>query len=79
MGHGGVQCALYLRGAGAGASSSGVAPPPPPPNATPSNTRSLYWTDVFAQRYHVDQPRTQIKRKGNSGGDLHRTAGPSLR
>jgi hypothetical protein len=33
----------------------------------------------FAQRYHVDQPRTQIKRKGNSGGDLHRTAGPSLR
>jgi hypothetical protein len=24
-------------------------------------------------------PRTQIKRKGNSGGDLHRTAGPSLR
>ena len=33
----------------------------------------------FAQRYHVDQPRTQIKRKGNSGDDLHRTAGPSLR
>jgi hypothetical protein len=25
------------------------------------------------------QPRTQIKRKGNSGDDLHRTAGPSLR
>jgi hypothetical protein len=33
----------------------------------------------FAQRYHVDQPRTQIKRKGNSGGDLNRTARPSLR
>jgi hypothetical protein len=33
----------------------------------------------FAQRYHVDQPMTQIKRKGNSGDDLHRTAGPSLR
>jgi hypothetical protein len=33
----------------------------------------------FAQRYHVDQPRTQIKRKGNSGDDLHRTAGPGLR
>jgi hypothetical protein len=32
----------------------------------------------FAQRYHVDQPRTQITRKGNSGGDLHRTAGRSL-
>jgi hypothetical protein len=31
----------------------------------------------FAQTYHVDQPRAQIKRKGNSGGDLHRTAGPS--
>jgi hypothetical protein len=27
----------------------------------------------------VAQPRTQIKRKGNSGDDLHRTAGPSLR
>jgi hypothetical protein len=32
----------------------------------------------FAQRYRVDQRRTQIKRKGNSGGDLHRTAGLSL-
>jgi hypothetical protein len=32
----------------------------------------------FAQRYRVDQPRTQIKRKGNSGDDLHRTAGPGL-
>jgi hypothetical protein len=31
----------------------------------------------FSQRYRVDQPRTQIKRKGNSGGDLHRTAGRS--
>jgi hypothetical protein len=26
----------------------------------------------------VDQPRTQIKRKGNPGDDLHRTAGPGL-
>ena len=33
----------------------------------------------FAHRYRVDQPRTQTKRRGNSGGDLHRTAGPSLR
>jgi hypothetical protein len=33
----------------------------------------------FAQRYRVDQPKTQMKRKGNSGDDLHRTAGPSLR
>jgi hypothetical protein len=32
----------------------------------------------FSQRYHVDQPRTQIKRKRNSGDDLHRTSGPSL-
>jgi hypothetical protein len=35
--------------------------------------------DFIGQRYHVDQPRTQIKRKGNSGDDLHRTAGPLLR
>jgi hypothetical protein len=32
----------------------------------------------FVQRYHADQPRTQIKRKGNSGDDLCRTAGPGL-
>jgi hypothetical protein len=31
----------------------------------------------FAQRHHVDQPGTQVKRKGNPGDDLHRTAGPS--
>jgi hypothetical protein len=28
--------------------------------------------DFIGQRYHVDQPRTQIKRKGNSGDDLQR-------
>jgi hypothetical protein len=32
----------------------------------------------FAQRHRVGQPRTQIKRKGGPGGDLHRTAGPGL-
>jgi hypothetical protein len=28
----------------------------------------------FARRYRVDQPRTQIKRKGDSGGDLQPAA-----
>jgi hypothetical protein len=34
----------------------------------------------FAQRYHVDQPRTQIKRKGNSGvmSALHSCSGALL-
>jgi hypothetical protein len=33
---------------------------------------------LFAQRYRVDQPRTQTEGQGNSGDGLRHTAGPSV-
>jgi hypothetical protein len=64
-----------LMGRGGGGGRAAHARPAPP---KPQAPRFCVWS-----HFQVSTPRqknaAQIKRKGNSGGDLHRTAGPLLR